>query len=176
VKLVVGNIKELTKFFSKKDCFALSNMIDLIEEQVLDTPDSFNEKEIPWRAIDSSIEPAEISLSFISKAAIRKLNKKYRNIDEITDVLSYNYTDYSDSTIGDVLICLEYLKNEDRLNIEEVLRMIVHGVLHILGLNHEKKLALDLDLPDENGLLEPMFEMQERIVRNLIRLRGIPRP
>ncbi len=89
----------------------------------------------------------ELSLMFCSDAYIRKLNKDYRNIDEETDVLSFedgsSYTDEDGlewTVAGDIAVSLETLPknaayfevNED----EELKRLLVHGMLHLNGLDH----------------------------------------
>ena len=75
----------------------------------------------------------EFSVMFCTDETIRDLNKNYRNIDEPTDVLSFEngetYTDEDNNTwkeAGDIAISLETLKK----------RLLVHGVLHLNGYDH----------------------------------------
>ncbi len=89
----------------------------------------------------------ELSLMFCSDACIRKLNKDYRNIDEETDVLSFedgsSYTDEDGlewTVAGDIAVSLETLpKNSAYFEVsedEELKRLLVHGLLHLNGLDH----------------------------------------
>ncbi len=89
----------------------------------------------------------EFSVMFCTDETIRDLNKNYRNIDEPTDVLSFEngetYTDEDNNTwkeAGDIAISLETLKkNAEYFDVgedEELKRLLVHGVLHLNGYDH----------------------------------------
>lgn len=90
---------------------------------------------------------AEISLSFVSEEEIKELNKKYRGIDNHTDVLSFPLIEDFDCLntedeymLGDVVICLpqayrqaeEYGHSPRR----EIVYLFVHSVCHLLGFDH----------------------------------------
>lgn len=72
-------------------------------------------------------ETETVSLAFISKAEMKKLNKKFRNKNKPTDVLSFE-------EINEVVICPEVVKEKK----EDVLRVFIHGVLHLCGYDHER--------------------------------------
>ena len=95
-----------------------------------------------------------INIVFVQPKYIQKLNKQYRGIDLVTDVLSFNIS----SGDGEIYICPTYVyesfKGSDFE--EEILRLIIHGTLHILGYNH--KGSLD-DSPNEE-----MFKLQEDLI------------
>ena len=89
----------------------------------------------------------ELSVMFCSDTLIRQLNRDYRNIDEPTDVLSFEdgtaYTDEDGQewkAMGDIAISLETLpKNAAYFEVgedEELKRLLVHGLLHLNGLDH----------------------------------------
>ncbi|MCR5621163.1 MAG: rRNA maturation RNase YbeY [Treponema sp.] len=89
----------------------------------------------------------ELSVMFCSDSCIRQLNRDYRNIDEETDVLSFEdggcYTDEDGqvwTAAGDIVISLETLpKNSAYFEVEEdeeLKRLLVHGMLHLNGLDH----------------------------------------
>ena len=117
-----------------------------------------------------------INIIFSDSSEIRKLNKAYRNIDKITDVLSFSYLSDRESlhskdplfTIGEIYICpgvaKENAKNQDpdwSLDLEMIL-LIIHGILHIYDYDHE----------EEDGRIE-MENLQDCIVvdiRNNFRL------
>lgn len=69
----------------------------------------------------------EFSLAFIDKAEMQKLNKKFRNKNEPTDVLSFD-------EINEIVICPEVVAEKN----EEIMRVFIHGMLHLLGYDHEK--------------------------------------
>ena len=88
----------------------------------------------------------EISVLFCSDEYIKELNKSYRNIDAPTDVLSFeNDETYEDEEgkwkcVGDIAISLDTLPvnaeyfNEDANT--ELKRLLVHGLLHLNGMDH----------------------------------------
>jgi probable rRNA maturation factor len=85
-------------------------------------------------------ETETLSLAFVSKAEIKKLNKKFRNKNKPTDVLSFliNENDY----LGEIVICPEIVKENAKKYGEavkkEMLKVFVHGILHLCGYDHEK--------------------------------------
>jgi|GEM_PF-1370568 len=77
-----------------------------------------------------------LELSFVSAKEIQILNKKYRDVDKETDVLSFPQIDIPKSSqkiLGDIVISPEIAakKNEDLKDV------IKHGLLHLLGYDHE---------------------------------------
>jgi len=68
-----------------------------------------------------------LSLAFISKEEIKKINKKYRKKNKPTDVLSFEGLD-------EILICPEVVREKG----EDIKRVFIHGILHLLGYDHEK--------------------------------------
>lgn len=81
---------------------------------------------------------AEVSITLIDDKEIHKLNRKYRNIDKPTNVLSFELDD--DILLGDIYISLDTVTREAKdANIsvaEHTAHMVVHGVLHLLGYDH----------------------------------------
>lgn len=88
----------------------------------------------------------EISVFFCNDEYIKELNKNYRNIDNATDVLSFeNGGTYDDEEgnwfcAGDIIISLETLSENslyfDENKDDEFKRLLVHGILHLNGMDH----------------------------------------
>ena len=78
-------------------------------------------------------ERENISIAFVSSDEIKKLNQKYRKKNKPTDVLSFSKTLNFKSDLAEVVICPEVVKK----NNEELAKMLIHGILHILGYEHE---------------------------------------
>ena len=80
---------------------------------------------------------ADLSIVLVGQGRIRELNKKYRGKNKTTDVLSFQYDE-----LGEVIICLrEVKKNAKKFGStykKELARILIHGILHILGYDHEK--------------------------------------
>ncbi len=88
-----------------------------------------------------------LSFAFVSRDRIRELNKKYRKKNCSTDILSFPLrskfpaADKLRIPLGEIVVCFwEVKKNARRFESgfeKELARVIIHGVLHILGYDHE---------------------------------------
>ncbi|GHT86980.1 endoribonuclease YbeY [Spirochaetia bacterium] len=111
----------------------------------------------------------DLSVLFCKDSFIRSLNSRFRRIDEPTDVLSFVLgTDYTDEATGetrflpgDIIVSLEALaENAAYFQVpedEELRRLLIHGILHLDGMDHET-----------NEGSEPMLKLQEDILTELI--------
>ncbi len=89
---------------------------------------------------------AEISLSFVSAEEIRELNRYYRGMDSVTDVLSFPMYDDNDVfeeeelILGDVVICMDRVREQaaelGHSEEREVVYLFTHSVLHLIGYDH----------------------------------------
>ena len=86
-------------------------------------------------------KPYELSFVFISKNKIQILNKKYRNKNEPTDILSFPL----EKNNGEILICQSMAKIKapkfDKNLPEYLLYLVIHGCLHLKGLKHSSKMS-----------------------------------
>jgi len=110
-----------------------------------------------------------ISLASVSEEEIKKINKKYRGQDAVTDILSVsNYENKKDLLketkttvfLGELIICCDYIKKSASINNtvsalfkSELAEIISHGVLHLLAFHHGKK----------------MFSIQDRVANVAIK-------
>ncbi|ADQ15096.1 rRNA maturation RNase YbeY [Halanaerobium hydrogeniformans] len=101
----------------------------------------------------------EVSVAFVSNEEIKKLNKKYRNIDAATDVLSFPI---DDEVLGDIIISSERAVSQaeeyGHSLKRELAYLTVHGILHLFGYDHhgqeeknkmrqkEERILTELDL------------------------------
>lgn len=80
-----------------------------------------------------------ISIALIDKKEIKELNRVYRRKDKVTDVLSFNLD--SKELLGEIVICLDQAKKQAKSKKQtlksELQLLTVHGILHLLGYNHE---------------------------------------
>ena len=104
-------------------------------------------------------EDSEVSITFCDDGRIRELNKKFRNIDRSTDVLSFplfdeespdNFVSELDCMLGDIVISLERAKAQaeefGHSYERETAFLAVHSVLHLLGYDHEISEEDDRDM------------------------------
>ncbi len=79
-----------------------------------------------------------VSIALVGEKKIKEINKKYRKKEKVTDVLSFSYCQlddfYKDRILGEIIICPSQVKKEKK----ELIRVLIHGVLHLLGYDHEK--------------------------------------
>jgi rRNA maturation RNase YbeY len=87
---------------------------------------------------------ADVSLILVGKTRMQRLNRTYRKRDYATDVLAFPMQDASQSPVafvGDVVICVPVaLSQAARFGNTpdgELLRLLIHGTLHLLGYDHE---------------------------------------
>src|SRR5262245_62846057 len=107
---------------------------------------------------------AELCLILVGDAEIRKLNAKFRKKDYPTDVLSFPAGDQLPeglSILGDVVISVEKARTQSKerrrtLN-EEMVTLLIHGIVHLLGYDHERS-AKDARI---------MERLEKRIYRTL---------
>jgi len=107
---------------------------------------------------------ALLSITFVSNSAIRALNGKHFRRVALTDVISFGFrkTGRKGPVVGDVYIAPEVARASARDNgitlREEIVRLIVHGTLHVLGYDH----------PDTQARTRStMWRKQERLVKRL---------
>ena len=115
----------------------------------------------------------ELSILLCGNKTITALNSRYRNIAEPTDILSFNLGETvqegknSVYLPGDIAISLETLAENARYfqisEDEELRRLLIHGILHLDGMDHK---TTDTD--------EPMLVLQEDILNRLKDERIIP--
>lgn len=145
----------------------------VIVEYTEEVKTSFSEdffQEVAERALEECqfpfLQGKEISLNVVavSPEKIQELNAKYRGKDSVTDVLSFG--EYSDRYaleevveeeifLGEIFLCSAFIENaakEDDVTLaREMTYIFSHGVLHLVGFDHE----------------EEMFTIQERVTDDL---------
>ena len=105
---------------------------------------------------------ALVSVTFLGRDRMRRLNAEYKDHDRPTDVLTFAMRDAEGRTVGDVYVCPWMARREASARgvpvREELIRLIVHGTLHALGKDH----------PDGPGrTTSAMWRRQERYVEAL---------
>lgn len=105
----------------------------------------------------------EISILLCNDLIIKNLNYKYRSKNEPTDVLSFTQDLEPVGDIiyaGDIIISLETIQHHSEnfgVNIdEEFKRVLIHGILHLSGMDHET-----------NSMNEQMLRFQEEILKSI---------
>ena len=112
------------------------------------------------KRVFSEYNISSVGIIFTSKEYIQDLNMQYRGIDSVTDVLSFTLN--TKPLVGEVYICPKYILENIPVEKfqEEILRNIVHGILHILGYDHVGEFTKENEK-------EEMFVKQEEILREI---------
>ena len=111
------------------------------------------------------VRNAMLSITFVGRAPMSEMNWRYLRHRGPTDVISFGLgrTGKRGAVIGDIYICPEVARdNAKRQGIpigEEVLRLVVHGTLHVLGHDHPV---------GTSRTASPMWRRQERILARVI--------
>ena len=108
------------------------------------------------------LENVEFNVIFVDSETIHEINKTYRNVDRVTDVISFALEDnktieLDHRLLGDIYICVERAEEQAKEYGHSFLRelsfLTIHGLLHLLGYDHME--------PEEEKV---MFEKQEAIL------------
>ena len=96
-----------------------------------------------------NIKDSYISVVIVDKDRIHEINKTYRNIDKVTDVISFAFEDNEGITpdglriLGEIYLCMDKAKEQaveyGHSNKREICYLVIHGLLHLLGYDHEKE-------------------------------------
>lgn len=118
-------------------------------------------------SFENFCDDAEINITFVDEKTIKSLNKDFRNIDKVTDVLSFplgengvydTNPENNCKMLGDVVICAkrayEQAESYGHSIKREICFLVVHSLLHLLGYDHETK----------NEDEEIMFKKQKEIL------------
>lgn len=105
---------------------------------------------------------AEVAVTFLGPVRMRALNREHLGHDHPTDVISFALSAPDGSLVGDVYVCRSVAaKQAKRLGVplrQELIRLVVHGTLHVLGYDHPE---------GEERVRSPMWKTQERYVARL---------
>ena len=112
---------------------------------------------------EEQIKQCSINVRIMDDKEMRELNKKFRGKDASTNVLSFTNEDISKSitgNLGDIAISYEFVKNEsEELDVDfddHMIHMLIHGVYHILGFDHESNTMAEVMENKEIKLLEKL--------------------
>ena len=150
------------------------NRVYVAMQEGIDEPDWFNKVEpFVQKALgELDFDGEEISMLLCNDTYMQELNKTYRNIDSTTDVLSFeNDEEYEDEEgkwkcVGDIVISLDTLPvnadyfEEDRN--AELKRLIVHGLLHLNGMDHGEE-----HIEEGTAPVCEMLVLQEKVLKKL---------
>ena len=93
---------------------------------------------------ENALEDSELLIRLVSPVEIQVLNKEYRDKNQVTNVLSFQSDipdEVEESILGDVVICVDVVREEalfgNKKFGDHLTHMAVHGILHLIGHDHE---------------------------------------
>ena len=160
--------------FNRETCSIPANSQNLIEischEDMAEEPQWLPKIEGFLEAVLNKLQLSgwELSVLFCKDDFIQELNKNYRQLDMPTDVLSFNsgsiYQDEDELewfSAGDIVISVDTLaKNTVEFDVsqdQELKRLLIHGVLHLSGMDHS-----------DNSPEQPMLQLQEILLQDFM--------
>lgn len=111
------------------------------------------------------VRDAMLSITFVGRAAMSELNRRYLGHHGPTDVISFGLgrSGKGGAVVGDIYICPEVARDNAKRQLvpigEEVLRLVVHGTLHVLGHDHPT---------GASRTASAMWRRQERILARVL--------
>ena len=128
----------------------------------------YNDYDYLYEVLDHTLKHEKVdnaifSIIFVEDDEIHQMNKEYRGVDRITDVISFAFEDEGEilyneiRMLGDIYICIPQMKRQaqsyEHSEKRELSFLAVHGLLHLLGYDHM--------VPEDE---KEMFELQELIL------------
>ena len=94
-------------------------------------------KWLPAFAVDHAFKIRELNYIFCNDAYLSQINQQYLNHDTLTDIITFDHSETSGAIEGDIFISIERVKeNAEKYNTpfeRELFRVMVHGLLHLMG-------------------------------------------
>ena len=105
----------------------------LLDVEVIGEAPARVEEAVAYAAASAGIDEGHVAVEFVDAERIAELNREWRGKEGPTDVLSFPVDEegpvLGTRELGDVVICPAYT--------EDILEAVVHGVLHLTGMDHE---------------------------------------
>jgi len=108
--------------------------------------------------------PGDLNFIFTSNERLRLMNREYLNHNYFTDVITFDYTD-DNITSGDIFISMDQVKKNAKFyaveDDEELRRVMIHGVLHLLGFKDDSSDEKETMREKENEALHLWLKLAE---------------
>ncbi len=111
---------------------------------------------------------ASLQINFVNSEYILPINKEYLNHNNSTDIITFDYSENQSEFIGEIYISVsDAERNAASYNVSldtEILRLIIHGILHLLGFNDLEKSDKKIMKAKENELVEKLNIFGKNII------------
>ncbi len=138
--------------------------IHLLNENKYDYPDDIDDVIETTLTVLNQEKKISVNINLVDEQEISELNKQFRDYSEPTDVLSFEAgvidPETGNKILGDIVICIPFVEKQSTLlqnNLNNEIRlMIIHGMLHLLGYNHDDEHSKSIMWGDQNKILEKL--------------------
>jgi probable rRNA maturation factor len=117
-------------------------------------------KQVVKEVLGKNSSSAKLSIAFVDNNEIKKLNKKYFDSDDVTDVIAFPLDNHKNALNGEIVISVETAVDtavKENVDVEgEIVLYVVHGLLHLLGYS---------DVNREDAII--MHEKESKILKAL---------
>lgn len=111
---------------------------------------------------------ASLLINFVNSDYIIGINKEFLGHNYSTDIITFNYSDINDTLSGEIFISItDAADNANKYNVSkdnEILRLIIHGILHLLGFDDIKKDDKRRMKIQENELVNKLNDLGKNII------------
>ena len=129
-----------------------------------DAPVALVERAVRATLAREGVEAGEVSVALLDDGAIRALNREHLGHDRPTDVLAFALWEEGEPVVGDVYLGVAQARRQaDEADVplrEELVRLAVHGTLHVVGHDHPEE--------PEARAGSAMYALQEELVREIL--------
>jgi rRNA maturation RNase YbeY len=122
-------------------------MVEVVNRQRYKRIDTKHWEDFAAKALNAiGQDQCDATIAFVSNKAMRGLNLRFRGFDKTTDVLSFpseagDFEDSTSASLGDIAISIEKAEAQAKQNgldlDQEIAQLILHGLLHLCGYDHE---------------------------------------
>lgn len=137
----------------------INNSKDKVNELELERYIHTVYRELKKRSIQPELLEKNLTVAFVSEAEIQRLNKEFGKKNSVTDILSFSPLEKS--SLGELAICLSvvYDKKANEFSEREWLYyLVLHGILHLLGFDHERGRAK----------AQKMYHLQDTVFETIV--------
>ena len=117
-------------------------------------------KQVVKEVLGKKSSSAKLSFAFVDNNEIKRLNKKYFDTDDVTDVIAFPLDNHKNALNGEIVVSVETaVDTADKENVDvegEIILYVVHGLLHLLGYS---------DVNREDAII--MHEKESKILKAL---------
>jgi len=117
-------------------------------------------KRVAKEVLGKKFNDAKLSFAFVDNNEIKKLNNRYFNSNEVTDVISFPLNNHKNALNGEIVVSVETAVDtagKENIDVEgEIMLYVVHGLLHLLGYRDGNRNDAEIMHEEESRILKAL--------------------